>query len=78
MNEQQVRDYVANALSQVVDEAEVRVVRRGIMLEFLDGEKFLIPTPVDVGDGSPDEDENDDEDEEDEETDADDGFMPFG
>lgn len=78
MNEQQVRDYVANALSQVVDEAEVRVVRRGIMLEFLDGERFLIPTPVDVGDGTPDEDESDDDEDEEDEADVDDGFAPFG
>jgi hypothetical protein len=64
MTEQEVKEYVADALSQVAADADVRIVRRGILLEFVDGDRFLLPTPIDVSDTGTDPEDSGDDDEE--------------
>jgi hypothetical protein len=64
MDEREVKEFVAGALQQVADDCEIRVARRGIVLEFMDGGRFLLPQPVDLGEvDDPEEDGEDDEDE---------------
>jgi hypothetical protein len=55
---------IKEGLEQVMPDATVKRQKRGLHVETEDGDEFLIPTPIDLGE-DPDEDDDEEEDDDD-------------
>jgi hypothetical protein len=56
VTEEEALEYVVSALRDWITDAEIRVVRRGFLLEFDSGERVLFPTPIVLSEEGSDED----------------------
>jgi hypothetical protein len=60
MDEEEVKELVANALELSADDCEIYVKPRGILLSFLSGARFFLPQPLDLNENEDDVEEEED------------------
>jgi hypothetical protein len=63
MDEVGVKKLIKDAIEASCDDCEVTVHRRGLTLEFVNGDKFRLPEPLDLSEDRDDELDLDEDDE---------------